>query len=783
MDKKKLTETEICDLYVTPSIEKSGWKLGTQIRREYFFTDGRVNVRGKIAWRGNRKRADYLLCLKPNIPIAVVEAKKNDHAIGSGIQQALEYAEMLDVPFAFSTNGDGFLWSDRTGTLQETEREIALNDFPSPQMLWSLYCQAKQIENAQQTIVSYPYHSDGSSWEPRYYQTVAINRTVEAIVQGQDRILLVMATGTGKTYTAFQIIWRLWKAGIKKRILFLADRNILVDQTRRQDFAPFGDKMTKISNREADKSYEIYLALYQAVTGTDEWKNIYKQFDQDFFDLIVVDECHRGSAAEDSAWHEVLKYFTPATHVGLTATPKETKEASNITYFGDPIYTYSLKQGIEDGFLAPYKVLRVDLDKDLVGWRPEQGKVDERGQVIEDRVYNRRDFDRSLVLKQRTEIVARLITEYLREIGPYSKTIVFCEDIEHATRLRTALINANPELIKEDSRYVVKITGDDPQGKVQLDYFIEPQERYPVIATTSKLLSTGVDVKTCKLVVLDQTIQSMTEFKQIIGRGTRIKEDFGKLYFTIMDFRGVTDLFADPRFDGYPVVIYEPKPGEAVVPPEEPLSVEEEETQVVPGYSEYAEEEITAEQGKFYVGDVAVNVYGKRVQYYGPDGKLITESLKDYTRKQLREQFTSLDTFLTKWSSADRKQAIVGALKKQGVFLDALAEEVGKDLDPFDLICHIAFDQPPLTRKERATNLRKRNYFDKYGDQVRKVLDALLDKYADSGIANIEDSQVLELQPITQMGTRAQIIREIFGGKERYWKAIREMEQELYQAS
>lgn len=783
MDKKKLTETEVCDLYVTPNLEKAGWKLGTQIRREYFFTDGRVNVRGKIAWRGNRKRADYLLCFKPNLPMAVVEAKKNDHALGAGMSQAQEYAEMLDVPFAFSTNGDGFLWHDRTGTLPEMEREIALSEFPSPDALWTLYCRAKQIDDTQNTVVTYPYHSDGSSWEPRYYQTVAINRAVEAVARGQNRILLVMATGTGKTYTAFQIIWRLWKADIKKRILFLADRNILVDQTRRQDFAPFGDKMTKITNREIDKSYEIYLSLYQAVTGTEEWKNIYKQFEPDFFDLIVVDECHRGSAADDSAWHEVLKYFAPATHVGLTATPKETEEVSNITYFGDPIYTYSLKQGIEDGFLAPYKVIRVDLDKDLAGWRPEKGKVDERGQVIEDRIYNRRDFDRSLVLKQRTEVIARLVTEYLREIGPYSKTIVFCEDIEHATRMRTALVNANPDLVKEDSRYVVKITGDDPQGKVQLDYFIEPQERYPVIATTSKLLSTGVDVKTCKLIVLDQTIQSVPEFKQIIGRGTRIKEDFGKLYFTIMDFRGVTDLFADKRFDGDPVVIYDPKPGEPIVPPEEPLEEGDRgEVLVTPDLTETEDEEITTRPGKYYVGDVAVNVYGKRVQYYGPDGKLISESLRDYTRKQLREQFTSLDTFLTKWSGADRKQAIVRELKKQGIFLDALAEEVGKDHDPFDLICHVAFDKPPLTRKERANSVRKRNYFTKYGDQARTVLDALLDKYADGGIANIEDSQVLELRPINQMGTRAQIIREVFGGKEQYWDAIRELEQELYRA-
>ena len=481
--------------------------------------------------------------------------------------------------------------------------------------------------------------------------------------------------------------------------------------------------------------------------------------------------------------------FFPATHLGLTATPKETREISNITYFGDPIFTYSLKQGIEDGFLAPYKVIRVDLDKDLSGWRPKSGKRDDLGREIEDRVYNRRDFDRKLVLEQRTSLVAELITEYLSEIGSHSKTIVFCEDIDHAARMRTELVNANKDLVTEDTRYVVQITGDNPQGKAQLDYFIVPAEPYPVIATTSELLSTGVDAKTCKLIVLDQTIQSMTEFKQIIGRGTRINEEYGKLYFTIMDFRGVTDLFADRTFDGEPVVVYQPKPGDPIVPPEEEVESDFPDEygtsyvsdRVLP-LDARADDSSELPSTKYFVGDVAVSVYGRRVQYYGPDGRLVTESLRDYSRKALRKRFTSLDDFLGKWTALERKQAVLRELEKQGIFLDALADDVGRDLDPFDLICHVAFDQPPLTRRERANEMRKRNYFTKYGDQARQVLDALLDKYADSGIANVESSQVLELKPINRFGTKSHIIRDLFGGKDAYWQAIRELEQALYRA-
>ena len=570
MSKKSLSEADICAKYITPALIAAGWDEALQIRREVSFTKGRIIVRGKLHTRGEQKRADYILYYKANMPLAVIEAKDNKHSVGSGMQQALNYAETLDIPFVFSSNGDGFICHDRTGLAALTEQEFSLANFPSPTELWQRYCHYKGIETADaKHTVEMPYYDDGTGRAPRYYQANAINNTIEAVAKAQQRILLVMATGTGKTYTAFQIIWRLWKSGTKKRILFLADRNILVDQTKNNDFKPFGAAMTKISKRQIDKSYEIYLSLYQAVTGSEETQNIYKQFSPDFFDLIVIDECHRGSAAEDSAWREILAYFTSATHIGLTATPKETKDVSSIYYFGEPIYSYTLKQGIEDGFLAPYKVVRIDIDKDLQGWRPNKGQTDKHGELIEDRIYNQRDMDRTLVLEKRTELVAQKITEFLTATDPYAKTIVFCDDIDHAERMRKALVNLNPERVKENRKYVMRITGDEQEGKAELDNFINPEERYPVIATTSKLMTTGVDAQTCKLVVLDQHIRSMTEFKQIIGRGTRINEDYDKYWFTIMDFKKATELFADKDFDGEPVMIYEPKPGATVVPPDE----------------------------------------------------------------------------------------------------------------------------------------------------------------------------------------------------------------------
>lgn len=795
MDKKSLSERDICTKFIAPAIQQAGWDIQKQVREEVSFTKGRIIVRGKLHSRGESRRADFILYHQPNLPIAVIEAKDNKHSVGSGMQQALGYAEALDVPFVFSSNGDGFLFHDRSGTGGKVETELSLDQFPGPDELWDRYCRWKGLDNAARQRVEAPYYDDGSGRTPRYYQMNAINRTVEAVARGQDRILLVMATGTGKTYTAFQIIWRLWKSKQKKRILFLADRNILVDQTKNNDFKPFGQAMTKISRRQIDTSYEIYLSLYQAVTGNEEEMNIYKQFSRDFFDLIVVDECHRGSAAEDSAWREILDYFSNATHVGLTATPKETKEVSSITYFGEPVYSYTLKQGIEDGFLAPYKVVRIDFDKDLQGWRPPKGMLDKNGVLIEDRIYNLKDMDRDLVLEARTQLVAQKVTDFLKATDPFQKTIVFCDDIDHAERMRQALVNLNPERIAENRKYVMRITGDDKEGKAELDNFINPEARYPVIATTSKLMSTGVDAQTCKLIVLDQHIKSMTEFKQIIGRGTRINEEFGKYWFTIMDFKKATELFADSAFDGDPVVIYVPGDDDSPVPPDEPSDGEGEGAEGESGEGGIGGEggddgfdptgggEGGTKRVKYVVDNVPVYVVAERVQYYGPDGKLITESLHDYTRACVSKQFASLDDFLRRWSDAEQKKVIIEEMADQGVMWEALAEEVekkqGKPLDPFDLICHIAFDQPALSRKERAEQVKKRNYFAKYSGAARQVLEALLDKYADTGIEHIEDIKILQLDPFSQIGAPMELVKA-FGGKAGYNKAIYELEEELY---
>jgi type I restriction enzyme, R subunit len=791
MDKKQLSERDICTKYITPALTRAGWDILTQIREEFALTQGRIVVRGKLHTRAQNKRADYVLFYKPNIPIAIIEAKDNNHSLGDGMQQGLGYGEMLQVPFIFSSNGDGFLFHNKITTDGIIERELGLHEFPSPNQLWRWWAEHQGLTDQQESLVIQDYYSDGSNKTPRYYQLLAINKTIEAIAKGQNRILLVMATGTGKTFTAFQIIWRLWKSKTKKRILFLADRNILVDQTMTNDFKPFGSAMTKIQKRQANKAYEIYLSLYQAVTGNEEELKIYKQFSPDFFDLIIVDECHRGSAAEDSAWRQILEYFSSATQIGLTATPKETREVSNIDYFGEPIYTYSLRQGIEDGFLAPYKVVRIDLDKDLSGWRPSKGMVDKHGNEIEDRIYNQRDFDRNLVLEKRTQLVARKITEFLKQTNRFDKTIVFCENIDHAERMRQALANENADLVAENYRYVMRITGDNEEGKAELDNFIFPESKYPVIAVTSKLMTTGVDAQTCKLIVLDQRIQSMTEFKQIIGRGTRINEDYGKFYFTIIDFKKATELFADPDFDGDPVQIYEPRDLEdSPVPPEVPEGEEVREDYRYPGAGNSGQWTGAAELGdgaydlkvrRYVVANVEVKVVAERVQYFDGNGKLITESLKDYTRKALAKEFSSLNDFLRHWSGAEKKQAIVDGLADEGVFFDALAEEIGRDCDPFDLLCHVVWDMPPLTRRERAEQVKKRNYFTQYGNQARRVLEALLDKYADEGVGQIEEPQILTVAPFTEFGTPIEIVRA-FGGREQYQQALQELKASLYSA-
>jgi type I restriction enzyme R subunit len=790
-----LSERDICTKFITPALKNAGWDIDTQVYEEVSFTDGKIYVKGKLTARGKRKRADYILYYK-SVPVAIIEAKDKSHSVNAGIQQALEYARILDIPSVFSSNGNGFLFHDKTATGTNIETELSLQDFPSPESLWDKYKAFKYIVTLEQErIIQQDYFSDGSGRKPRYYQQIAINRTVEAIAKGQNRILLVMATGTGKTYTAFQIIYRLWKAGVKKRILFLADRNALINQTKNGDFKHFRDKMTVVKNRQIDKSYEVYLALYQGLSGNDEAANAYKQFSKDFFDLIVIDECHRGSASADSAWREILNYFNKATHIGLTATPRETNEISNMEYFGEPVYTYSLKQGIDDGFLAPYRVVRIGLNIDLEGWRPAEGKTDKAGNIVEDRIYNRRDYDRNIVIDERTEIVAQKLTEFLKGTDRFSKTIIFCVDIDHAERMRSAIAKQNADLVAENYKYVMQITGDNDEGKKELDNFINPEEKYPVIATTSKLMTTGVDAQTCKVIVLDSNIQSMTEFKQIIGRGTRIREDFGKMYFTILDFRNVTDLFADPDFDGDPVRIKE-------VTEDEDISTVEQEEEInnTPIIDEETGEQITVEKPsirypangaataagermpKVYVNGVDVSVLVSCELYFKADGTPITVSLKDYTKEIIKNHFTSLNDFLNKWNDADKKAAIIKELEEEGILVDALQNAVNKEVDLFDLICHVAYDQPPLTRKERANNVKKRNYFTKYGQQARHVLNALLDKYADEGIITIESTEVLSLHPFDEYGTPPEIIR-LFGNREKYLNAIKELEKQLYQTA
>ena len=798
--KKDLSERGICTKYIQPALEKAGWNPLTQIREEVSFTDGRIYVKGNLTSRGKRKRADYILYYKPNIPIAIIEAKDNKHSVNAGIQQGLGYAEILDIPSVYSSNGDGFYEHDRTCTdgkvaNRNIEMELTLNEFPSPEILWQRYKKYKGITTEEQERIStQDYFFDGSGRTPRYYQTNAINRTVEAIAKGQDRILLTMATGTGKTYTAFQIIHCLWKSKTKKRILFLADRNALIDQTRRGDFRHFKDKMTVIKQKKIDKSFEIYLALYQGLTNYDEDKDAYRQFSPGFFDLIVIDECHRGSAKADSAWREILKYFATATHIGLTATPKETETISSTEYFGDPIYTYSLKQGIQDGFLAPYKVVRVGLNVDLEGWRPEQGKTDKQGLLVDDHIYNRKDFDKNLVIDERTETVARKVSQFLKKTNRFDKTIIFCVDIDHAQRMRTAIANENSDLMAQNPKFVMQITGDNEEGKMELDNFINPEEKYPVIATTSKLMTTGIDAQTCKLIVLDSNIGSMTEFKQIIGRGTRINEEFGKTFFTIMDFRNVTDLFADADFDGDPVRIKEMGEDDEFESPEDEVESDdpildedgeeiifdppENETTYPPDIISGGDV-IAEPRAKYYVNGVNVAILNERIQYLDGNGKLITGSLKDYTRQKVREQYHSLDSFLSRWDKADKKRAIIEELTEQGIIFENLKQAINREMDVFDLICHTAFDQPPLSRAERANNVRKRDYFTKYGEQARKVLEALLDKYADEGIENIEDMKILRVNPLDQFGSPLEIVK-LFGGKKQYLKALIELEQEIY---
>ncbi len=769
MRKKDLSEEDIKLQYITPAILKKGWDV-SQIRMEFAFTDGRVIFHGGKADRKARKRADYLLHTSANNPIAIVEAKDNNKPIGGGMQQAIEYAKILDVPFAYSSNGDGFIEHD---FLTGKETTLKLKEFPTPAALLKRLHTAKHYTPAQSQIIEQPYYWDDSTHEPRYYQRIAINRTIEAVARGENRLLLVMATGTGKTYTAFQIIHRLVKSRAKKRVLYLADRNILIDQTMAQDFKPFKGIMTKIQNKDLDSSFEIYMSLYQQLISYDDTPDAFKRFAPTFFDLILVDECHRGSAKEDSEWRRILEYFSSATQIGLTATPKAEEGANNLEYFGKPVYTYSLKQGIEDGFLAPYRVTNSFINVDLVGWEPEEDEHDIHGQLIEEEYFSRKDFGRRIALLKRREIVARRITKMLHKIGRKTKTIVFCTDTDEAEAMRQLLVNMNADLCKKDPRYVMRITGDDPVGKKQLDNFIDPEEPYPTVVTTSQLLSTGVDCKTCGLIVIDKEIGSMTEFKQIVGRGTRLRPDKNKWHFEILDFRNATQLFKDSGFDGDPV-ISDPTPYHAA-----------------PGNDSTGEESATTPYGpadppalpkpKYVVDGKAIRIETEIVSYLGSDGKLVNESVTSFTRRNIRKKYTDIETFISRWSAASRKRAILDELREYDVLIDAVREANPylAEVDIFDIICHVAFGRKPVTRRERANGVKKRDYLSKYSGQARQVLESLLEKYATNGVLQLEDPKILSLDPFSQIGNAVKIMR-LFGGKAGYEKAIKELENELY---
>ncbi len=774
--KKSLTEREIISRYIIKALTAAGWDLDTQIREEYTLTADRITAKGQdgqVRIPETGKRADIVLCYKPNLPVAVIEAKTNNHGVGAGMQQARGYAELMGLQLAYSTNGDAFLESDLSGASKQIERQVPLAGFPPPAELWRRYCDHRKLHGSEETIAAQSWYLGMEDKTPRYYQIKAVNLAVEAIAKKQPRILLVMATGTGKTYTAFQIIWRLWKAKAKKRILFLADRNILIDQARNNDFQPFGQALTKIEHRTADKSFEIYVALYQAVTGTEEVQNIYKQFSPGFFDLVVVDECHRGSADDDSAWSEILTYFSSATQIGLTATPKETKEVSNSDYFGDPIFTYSLKEGIEDGYLAPYKVIRIEIDKDVKGYQPVKGQRDKDGKLVKDKKYKRKDFERTIVLDQRTQLVARKISEYLKATDRFAKTIVFCEDIEHADRMRSALVNENADLCRENERYVRKITGEDVVGKREIDDFILPSSRYPVIATTSKLLATGVDAQTCKLIVIDQEIGSMTEFKQIIGRGTRVREDYGKLWFTIMDFRGATRLFEDKAFDGPAEQIYAPKEGDPIVPPEDG----EEDMDELPPSPRSALR--YGSRNKIYIDDVEVGVVNETHLRYGADGKRIETSVVDYARAAVRTLCKDREDLRRRWLALDTRGELRGDLEKQGVAVGDLARKYGEEYATFDLIAHAGFAAPLISRRDRARGARVQKVLAAEKELPRKVLEALLAEFAEAGLEVFHNTEHLRSRPYEKLGTLVELMRA-FGGWPNFEKTIAALEDALY---
>ncbi len=782
LNKKQMTEEDIKLHYITPTIQAK-WGLD-RMTMETKITDGRINLRGNITVREKPKKADYVLYLHKNKPIAIVEAKDNNHTVSHGLQQAMTYALMQDIPFAYSSNGDGFQEHD---FLTGKERTLSLDEFPTPEELtarWEKGANGGEgLSDNEKKVIEQPYYSSQNTYDPRYYQRNAINRTVEAIAKGQDRLLLVMATGTGKTYTAFQIVYRLLKSGLKRKVLYLADRNILVDQSIQQDFAPLEKTIHKINFAKDDPvtitSHEVYFSLYQQLSGNNEneedessedtVQRFAKLFNKDFFDLIIVDECHRGSAKKDSNWRKILDYFSSATQIGMTATPKETKYISNIDYFGEPIYTYSLREGIEDGFLAPFKVINIKTDISD-GWRPCKGQKDKFGNEIEDRIYTNSDFDYNIVLEDRIYEVAREITKYLKSTDRMQKTIVFCANEAHAENMRIALNNLNADMAKENPDYVVRITGSDTYGKSKLDYFISVSAPYPVIATTSKLLSTGADCKMTKLIVLDEMISSMTEFKQIIGRGTRLREKEGKTHFVVMDFRNVTRLFSDPEWDGPIEMVegFDPQHKPTAKPPKQEPGNGTDPTSAVDKY-------VVDKNG------CDVHVIGKRVEVYDTDGKLLRqESIVDYTKSNILGKYASLDNFIHQWTAQEKKHAIRELLEQQGIDLEQMKiDQNMTDVDDFDFICHVAFDQKPLTRRERANNVKKRDFLSKYSGVAREVLEALLDKYMNSGVYEIEKTEILQLDPFKKYGKPSKIAT-YFGGKTGYLNAVKELEEELY---
>lgn len=767
LPKKAMSEEDIKLQYITPAIT-SKWDMG-KITMETQVTDGKINLKGNFVFREKPKRADYILYLNANNPIAIIEAKDNKHSVSHGLQQGITYAQMLDLPFAYSSNGDGFAEHD---FLTGKERQFGLDEFPTEVELVARFKQESGMTPAQEAVIDQPYYSSQNTYPPRYYQRIAINRTVDAIARGQNRLLLVMATGTGKTYTAFQIVYRMLQSGLKRKILYLADRNILVDQSIQQDFAPLEKVIHKINVSKDDKStitsHEVYFSLYQQLVGDDDKEHFSELFTPDFFDLIIVDECHRGSAKEESRWRRILEYFNSATQIGMTATPKETKYISNLSYFGEPIYMYSLKEGIEDGFLAPFKVINIMTDIGD-GWRPRKGQRDIYGNEIEDRIYTNSDYDYNIIIEDRIQQVASEITRYLKSTDRMAKTIVFCATEDAAERMRQALVNLNSDMVKENPDYVVRITGSDDYGKKKLDYFISVSAPYPVIATTSKLLSTGADCKMTKLIVLDEMIGSMTEFKQIIGRGTRLREKEGKTHFVVMDFRNVSRLFADPDWDG-PIMIdpgfipggHTPPPGPGPVDPPTPPNPP-------------AVKPVVGRDG------CKVEIIHKTVSVYDANGKLLrNESIVDYTKENIRGEYASLDNFIRKWSKEEKKEKIREMLLERGIDLELMkADQNMADVDDFDFICHVAFDKKPLTRKERANNVKKRDFLSKYSGVAREVLEALLDKYMNTGIYEIEKTEILKLDPFLKLGKPAKIAG-YFGGKAGYMQAVKELEEAIY---